>query len=149
MANILTTIRTGFYTYLLSGSSSFKTAITQTIDSTDYYNIYNHQAPSKVTGTITSLVLPYVVFDILPISTSRDSASKMFDGICQFRIVASTIGAAETLAGYLIDLLEDSESSLSFTNYNLIKIEKEPVVPLGQSEGRWNIVVPYLITIGQ
>lgn len=147
MANLLTTIRTGFYSFLTTDSSNFKTGILQTVSSVAYYKLFNHIAPSKIAGV--DLTLPYVVFDLLPLTTNRDSASKYFEGSCQFRISANTIGEAETLSGYLIDVLEDSESSLTFTNYNLIRIDKEPIVSLGQIDGLYNIVVPYLITIGQ
>ncbi len=151
MANILTTIKTAFYDYLLTGADDFMEAIEQIISLTTYHNLYNHQAPINVTETNTPVELPYIVFDLLPISTSRDSASKMFDVIIQFRIVAETILEADNLSGFLIGKLEDQEVALQsyFSGYNLIKIEKEPIVSLGQIDGCWNVVVPYLITIGQ
>ena len=149
MANILTTIRDGIHSFLITGTNSFKTSITQTESSTDYYNLFYHQGEQVLPGTQVDVDFPYVVFDVLPLSTDRDSATKTYECIVQFNVAALTADNSEDVMGYLIDKLEDSESSLIFTNYNLIRIDKQPIVPLGKIDNVWNISIPYLITIEQ
>jgi hypothetical protein len=92
-------------------------------------------------------ILPYVVYDLLPINAERDSVNKFYEFIMQFVVSSSAISECETISGYLTDLLEDSESTLSFTGYSTIRIEREPQVSLGQIDNVWNIAVPYRIQL--
>lgn len=149
MANMLTAIRTGFYSFITGNSTPLRTAITQTENGTDYYKLFSHLALQNLPGTTVEVNRPFIVFDLLPVSTDRDTASKNYECTAQFRVVANSQGACETLVGKLIDQLEDSEQSLSFVGYNLVMINKEPVISLGQIDRLWNVVVPYLITLEQ
>jgi len=133
MANISNAIRVGIFSKLIpSSSNTFKTSITS--------RLYFHVAQQGAS-------LPYVVYDLLPIGAERDSANKFYDFIVQFVVSSLTIGECETVAGYLVDQLEDSESSLSFTGYKTIRIEREPQVNLGQIDLVWNIAVSYRVQL--
>jgi len=133
MANIQNAIRVGVYSKLIpSGSNTFKTAISS--------RLYFHIA-------LQGAALPYVVYDLLPINQDRDTVNKFYNFIVQFIVSSSAISECETVAGYLTDLLEDSESTLSFTGYSTIRIEREPQVNLGQIDNVWNIAVPYRVQL--
>jgi len=146
--NILYYIRKGFYDKLIpSGTNTFKTSVLQTVSGTSYYKLYHHLAPQVIPGTKTDVTLPYVVYDTLPITQERDSAVKWYRCMMQFVVAGSSQSEAEDVAGYLTDLLEDSEASLSFTGYTTLGIFREPMISQGFIEGVWNIVVQYSIII--
>lgn len=133
MANIQNAIRTGTYTKLIpSGSNTFKTAIGS--------QLYFHVAKQGES-------LPYVVYDLLPITAERDTVQKFYECVLQFNISSLTLGNCEDIAGYLNDLLEDSESSLTITGYKTIRIEREPQINLGQTDLVWTIVVQYRLQL--
>jgi hypothetical protein len=143
MANILTALRTCIYNRLTT-SSTFRTAITQ---STSYYKAYFHIAPQMLPGTTTILTYPYCVFDFLPMDYTRDSVNKFYDIQIQFRISSLNPGDCETTMGYLTDLIEDSEHSLTMTGYNILRIERQPMTAPFLVDIVWNGIVQYKLEI--
>ena len=137
MAEVHNAIRVGFYTRLIGATNTFKTAVYKSVTYPGlYYNIAN-----------TGETLPYTVFDILPINPDRDTGNKFYEAIVQFRTAHSTLGGCETICGYLKDRLEDSESSLSFSGYTTLRIERQQEIPLGIIDNVWNIVDQYKIQL--
>lgn len=146
--NILYYIRKGFYEKLIpAGSNTFKTSVLQAVSGTSYYKLYSDLAPQTIPGTKTDVTLPYVVMTTLPVGQERDSGTKWYMCTVQFLVAGSTQSEAEDVAGYLTDLLEDSESTLAFTGYYTLSINREPLISQGFTEGVWNIVVQYRIII--
>ncbi len=150
MANIQTEIRKGIVSKLIpSGSNALKTAIQLQLTSTPTYGykLFYHIAPQLYPGSSLSVAPPYVVFDILPITQDRDSANKFYDFTARFLVSASDLGTCENIAGYISDLLEDSESSLSFSGYYTIKVLRQPQINLGLTDLVWNIAVQFSISL--
>jgi hypothetical protein len=148
MAEIHYTIRKGLYDRLTAATNTLRTAITQTVATVAYYKLYYHIAPQKVAGS-TNLTLPYVTFQVLPIVQGRDSATKWYTAIVQFSVASETLGNCETVMGYLVDRLEDSEAGLSFTGATIIAIERQSQRSPELVEGVWNASVDYQITLQQ
>ena len=145
--NIQYVIRKGFFDKLIpSGTTTLKTALKQTVASTDYFKFYYGEAPQNVTGT-TAIALPYVVMSLLPITQESDTATQWYQTLVQFNVAALDLVTAEDIAGYLCAALEDSESTLSISGYGVISIIRGPQIDMGKIEQVWNIVVQYSLTI--
>lgn len=153
----ITTIRESVWTHLVGANNNFRDYIAQSIQvlinppTFDIvYKLFFNEAPMFLPEyATTKTTFPYVVFDILPITTERDSASKFYSFIVQFRIAALTQEDAENIMNELVSLIEDSESTFTFTDYSVIRIDKQPVIALGKIQNVFNIVVPYLFNIEQ
>lgn len=148
MAEIHYTIRKGLYDRLVGASNTFRAAVLQTVATVAYYKLYSHIAPQNVTGS-TALSLPFVTFHVLPIVPFRDSATKWYTATVQFSVAATTESECENVVGALVDRLEDSEASLSFTGATVIAINRQSQRSPELVEGVWNCSVDYSITLQQ
>lgn len=149
MANILQDIRKGFYDRLLSGTTALKTLITKVVGATTFYRLYYDQAPQVFPGTSTAVAPPFIVISILPIDQDRDTASRFYRCIVQFLVASLSLSECETLAGYVMDQLEDAEASITVGTYRLLEIRRQPLIFLGQSEQVYTAVVQYSIILQQ
>lgn len=143
MSNLNTSIREGFYDKLLTGTNDFKTAITTANGSKLFYG----EAPQMYPSTQINLDLPFVVFNTLPITSSRDSGDKFFEAVIQFNIAGTNLSECEDVSNKLTNELEDSEASLTFTSYDLIRIEEAPRIDQGNIDGVWNFTIQYTINL--
>ncbi len=147
MANVNYDIRKGFFDKLLSGSTSFKTAISKTDGGTARFKLFYEEAPQVFPGTQYAVAPPYVVMAILPIVQSRDSAVSLYDCTVQFLVSSLTKSECENIAGYVTDLLEDCEASLTIGTYLNVNILRGPQINLPRIDNVYNIAVQYSITI--
>lgn len=147
MANILTDIRTGFFTKLLTGTTSFKSAIDITVGLTTFYRLWYDEAPQVYAGTTTHVEPPWVTFSILPVDEDRDSCSKFYSCTVQFTIAALSVGECETIAGYLTALLDDCEASLSIGAYRVLDVRRQSVSFQGKLDNVYSIIVQYSLLI--
>lgn len=147
MANILTSLRTGITTRLIGTSNTFRTSILQTIATAAYYKFYFHIAPQVIPGTSTAITLPYCVWDLLPMNNQRNTANKFYDVLMQFRVSSLNLGDCETVMGYLTDRLEDCETSLSITEYYILRITRYPLIVPSQLDNVWNGIVQYKLEL--
>ena len=144
--NIATAIRKGIYTFLIptSGTNSFKTAVQLLLSGSTYgYKLFHYQAPQFYPGTSVSVVPSYVTFSLLPITGTRDTVNKFYECLLQFNVCALTEEAAENLTQLIYDKLEDSESTLTFTGYKTIRIERAPQLPIFKLDNVFNRVAQY------
>ena len=147
--NVSYKIRKGITDRLLTGTTDFKTAITQTINGTGYQKLYFKLAPQVIPGTQTPITLPFVVMDLMPINQERDSATRLYRTTISFLVAALTQVEAEDVAGYLSDLLEDSDEHLSFSPFLPVSILRYPQITMGYNEPAWSIVVQYALMVQQ
>jgi hypothetical protein len=134
---------------MLTGTTSFKTALTKVVGVTTFYKFYYHQAPQVYPGTTTPIDPPYVVFDILPIDPDRDSASEFYRCTIQFLVASLALGDCENVAGYINDLLDVKgvEATITIGNYKLLEVRRAAQNFLGQIELVYNISIEYSIIL--
>ena len=147
MANVNYDIRKGVLDKLLTGTTSFKTAISKTVGATTFYRLYYSEVPQVYQGTSTAATPPWVAFSILPIIPERDSATKWYQFTLQFNVSALTQTDCDSLAGYLTDLMEDSEASLTIGTYQTVSVLRAPQVNLPKVDNVYNIAVQYSVII--
>ena len=147
MANIQADIRSGFYTLLTTGTTVFKTAITKVVGASTFIRLYYSQAPQVYPGTTSEVDPPYVIFDILPIDQEMDTATKLYRCTVQFLVASLSVGECENICGYISDMLEDSESSLTIGTYKVIEIRRQPQIYQGEVDKVCTGIVQYSIII--
>jgi len=126
-------MRTGFYNWLIA-TSNFKTAITTATTTRLHYNI----APE-------SSVVPFCVFDILTINADSDTVNKFYEFLLQVRIVSNTLDNRDTVEGYLYDLVDASNPTI--TGYSVRYKNRLKTMDLGKIDNYFNTIVQYKFII--
>jgi len=142
---VIDVIQSGIYNRLVGDSNDFRTAIT--LSTGKYKMFYEFVEREYFPGTTTKVTLPLVVYSLSPINYSRDSASEFPITNINFNVAGNTSIEAQEVAGYLVDRLENSEDSLSFTGYSVVFIKKESIIPLGRIDQVWNVSVRFLLEL--